>query len=202
MNVRLQYTMPFTAAVYWQNQVIMNNYLVQVYMITNSYDPASQNVAFDRMKHFIYNELASTVFINRDLEKECKLLSAAGVDITTLPAEPVDQLIGIMLYCKLNAIMEGYMVINEIEVSSEIGANMTYLHAADESLGPFDSKGWWQDPDPIHCDLDVISTGKVLSIHRTGAWRELDLAWPNIDTDGDENNNTVVFTDFKQDETK
>lgn len=195
--------MPFTAAVHWQGQVVMNNYLVRMYMITNCYDSASQNTAFERMKHFFFSEMSSTVFVNRELEKECKLLSAAGMDVTTLPADPVDQLIGIMLYCKLNAIMEDRILINEIEISSDLGANMVYLHAADESLGPFEDAGWWYDPDPIHCDISFVNSDKVLAMHRAGAWRELDLAWPDVDADNsEEDNNTVVFTQFSRDETK
>jgi hypothetical protein len=206
MNVRLEFHMPLTAAVYWQNQVIMNNYVIKVYMITNCTDPESQNVAFERMKHFVYHEMASTVFINSEHEKQCKLLSAAGMDVTTLPAEPVDQLIGIMLYCKLNAIMEDKILIHEIEISSEIGSNMIYLHSSEESLGPFVEPGWWYDPNLIHCDINSISSDKVLAMHRTGAWRELDLAWPMESTDVSATNNndgnTVVFAPFNRDETK
>jgi hypothetical protein len=34
-----------------------------------------------------------------------------GINVTTLPEEPVDQIIGMMLYYKLNAIMEGRMIV-------------------------------------------------------------------------------------------
>lgn len=201
MNVRLQYTMPFTAGVYWEDRLAMNNYLARVYMITNCSDPVSQNIAFERIKYFVYNELNSTIFVNREHENVCKKFIDAGLKVTTLPAEPVDQLIGIMLYCKLNAVMEGFMVVNEIELSSDLGENMVYLHATDESQGPFESIGWWHDSDLIHCDTDLISNDKVVAIHRAGAWRELNLAWP--DTESTEaSDNTVVFAEFQNNETK
>ena len=201
MKVRLEYTMPFTAGVYWDGQMLMNQYTIKLYMVTNSSEAEIQNIAYERLKYFVYSEMANTIFVNREHQEQCQLLIAAGLKITTLPAEPVDQLIGIMLYSKLNAIMEDFIIINEVEISSQLGENMVYLHAADESLGPFFAPGWWHDADLIHCDLSLIDSDKVVAMHRAGAWRELDLAWPdtaNVVTD----NNTVVFANFKQDETK
>jgi hypothetical protein len=193
--------MPFTAGVYWEGRMIMNNYVAKAYMVTNCPDNISQNTAFERMKYFVYSELNSTIFVNREYEETCSKFISAGLKITTLPAEPVDQLIGIMLYCKLNAIMEDYMVVNEIEISSDLGDSMVYLHAADESLGPFDALGWWHDADLIHCDTSLIDSEKIVALHRAGAWRELDLAWPNTEVATDLDN-TVVFAEFRQDETK
>jgi hypothetical protein len=193
--------MPFTAGVYWEGRMVMNNYVACAYMVTNCSDNISQNTAFERMKYFVYSELNSTIFVNSEHEQACQQFVAAGLKITTLPAEPVDQLIGIMLYCKLNAVMEDHMIINEMEVSSDLGENMVYLHAADESLGPFDTAGWWHEADLIHCDMHLIDSDKVVAIHRAGAWRELDLAWPNSEVEI-ETDNTVVFAEFKKDETK
>lgn len=201
MNVRLEYTMPFTAGVYWDGQMLMNRYTIKLYMVTNSSDADVQNTAYERLKYFVYSEMANTIFVNRQHEDQCRLLIAAGLKITTLPAEPVDQLIGIMLYSKLNAIMEDHIIINEIEISSELGEHMCYLHAADENLGPFSVPGWWHDADLIHCDSNLVDSDKIVAMHRAGAWRELDLAWPEQDHDTG-NNNTVVFANFNQDETK
>jgi hypothetical protein len=200
MNVRLEYTMPFTAGVYWEGQMLMNRYLVGLYMITNSSDAAVQNIAYERLKYFVYNEMNSTVFVHSEHQDQCRALIAAGLKITTLPAEPVDQLIGIMLYSKLNAVMEDHIVISEVEISSDLGENMVYLHSADESLGPYEGPGWWHEADLIHCDLGLFDSDKIVAMHQAGAWRELDLAWP--DQDSASNNNTVVFARFVQDETK
>jgi hypothetical protein len=193
--------MPFTAGVHWEGRMIMNNYVIRAYMITNCADNLSQNTAFERIKHFVYGELNSTIFVNREHEEVCQNYVKSGLKITTLPAEPVDQLIGIMLYCKLNAICEEHMIINEIEINSDLGDNMVYLHAADESLGPFQEAGWWHDTDLLHCDVSLMDSDKVVAMHRAAAWRELDLAWPDsASTSADDN--TVVFAEFGKDETK
>ena len=93
------------------------------------------------------------------------------------------------------------MIINEIEINSDLGDNMVYLHAADESLGPFQEAGWWHDTDLLHCDVSLMDSDKVVAMHRAAAWRELDLAWPDsASTSADDN--TVVFAEFGKDETK
>lgn len=201
MNVRLEYGMAFTAGVWWEGRLIMNNYVARVYMVTACTEPANQNAAFERLKHVIYNEISNTIFVNRQYEKVCANLIAAGLDVTTLPAEPVDQIIGMMLYCKLNSVMEERIIVNEIEISSSLGDNMVYLHAGDENLGPFEAPGWWHDSDPIHCDVSLMDSDKVVAMHRAGIWRELGLAWHELDS-GNVNDNTVVFAEFKRDETK
>ena len=55
-------------------------------------------------------------------------------------------------------------------------------------------------PDLVHCDTDLIDNDKVLAIHQTGAWRELDLGW--IDTVQPDQTGNIVFADFKRDETE
>ena len=118
MNVRLKHDMHFTAGVYYNGEMRMNNYNLRLWMITNTYDASSHNISFDRVKYFIYTEMDSTIFINGDDEEQCQQLVDAGLNITTLPGEPVDQLVGLMLYYKLNAIAETRMTIVETELSS------------------------------------------------------------------------------------
>jgi hypothetical protein len=192
--------MSFTAGVHWDDSMFMNNYVIKLYLITNCVDSASQNVALNRIKHFVYSELSNTIFINNTYVDRCQLYADAGLKITTLPAEPVDQIIGIMLYSKLNAIMENRMIINELSINSELGDHVSYLHAFDENLGEFAESGWWQDADLIHYDPTLIDSNKVVTMPHA-VWQELNLAWPIPVTDTPDNNN-VVFAEFKKDESK
>jgi hypothetical protein len=194
--------MHFTAGVYWDGHTRMNNYTLTLWMTTNCLDAADQNTSFERIKYFVYSELDSTIFINSQHETQCQLLSTAGFNITTMPGEPVDQLVGLMLYYKLNAITEGRMIIEETEIASTIGENMTYLHAGHEQTDIPEQPDWWQAADPIHCDLDLIDTDKVLTMPQATIWRDLDLSWTQPETVSDAGN-TVVFADFKKsDDTK
>ena len=197
MNVRLRHEMHFTAGVFYGGQTRMNNYTLTLWMTTNCLDASDQNTSFERIKYFVYSELDSTIFINAEYETQCQLLSAAGLNITTMPGEPVDQLIGLMLYYKLNAVTEGRMIIEETEIASTMGENMTYLHASIEQTDIAEQPDWWQAADPIHCDPALIDTDKVLTMPQATMWRDLDLAWTHPETVS-ENGNTVVFADFKK----
>jgi hypothetical protein len=111
MNVRLKYDFPFTAGIYHNGNFYMNNYALRVLMATVSEDPNDQTTAFERLKYFIYTCMESTIFIDTAETEQCNRYVQAGLNITTMPGAPVDQLIGIMLYHKLNAVMENRMIV-------------------------------------------------------------------------------------------
>jgi hypothetical protein len=203
MNVRLKYSTAFTAGVFYDSQLLMNNYRLSIKFTTVSEDPLDQNIALDRIKYFIQHQLESSVFINGNNREQCSLLSVAGIRLTTLPEEPVDQVVGIMLHCKLNAIVEDRLIVTETEIASELGENIVYLHNDEEQLGPLSETGWWQDSNTSHCDRQLISTDKVVAMNFDRSWRELNLQWQKenniIDADSD---NKLVFADFTKDETR
>jgi len=197
MNVRLKYDMLFTAGVYYNNNLRMNNYSLRLWMTTNSEDPTDQNISFERIKYFVYTQMDSTIFINSSSEETCEQLVQAGLNITTMPGDPVDQLVGIMLYHKLNAITEDRMTIVETELSSTFGENMTYLHSDFETTSGYVQPDWWTTPDLLHSEFEPEDAGKVVSIAPSTAWRDIELAWPD-EPGTDATGNIVVFADFKQ----
>ncbi len=199
MNVRLQYTAQFTAGVHYHDRLIMNNYTFRAYMVTNVVESEQTNTAFERLKYFIDEEMASTVFINSENIDACQRYLAAGMNITTLPNEPVDQIVGVMLFHKLNAIMEERISIIEVECSSQLGDNMIYIHSENEVTNDLVLPDWWTTADVVHCDTNLIDSDNVLSLLRSNVWRELDLAWP-IEATLETGN--IVFADFGKDDTK
>jgi len=210
MNVRLQYPIEFTAGFYFDNMLWMNNYQVRLWMMTTTPDPENNNIAFERIKFFVNEVLDSGVFISKDNEEQCKLLLAAGVKIITLPDEPVDQIVGIMLYCKLNAICEDQMIIGEVEISSTHGGDVVYIHSNDEPVGPYEQDGWWNKSNLIHYHHTITETENIMSLSSATTWRDLSLQWtediisePDSETpESDDTGNTIVFVNFKKDETK
>jgi len=202
MNVRLQCSVNFLAGCYYDGVFRMNNYTVRLWMMTTTMDGESHNVAFDRIKFFIADSLESGVFINSANKEQCKLLADAGVKIIALPDEPVDQLIGIMLYCKLNAICEDRMVIGEVEISSGLGGDVTYMHGEEEPIGPYDQKGWWHDSNLMHYNTNISETENIMSLGAVSSWRELNLQWPEDDAGPEDTGNTIVFVNFGKDEAK
>lgn len=197
MNVRLKYDMPFTAGFYYNDTLRMNNYSLRLWMTTNTENTGDHSVSFERIKYFMYSQIDSTIFINSELTDQCDRFLQAGLNITTIPGDPVDQLIGIMLYYKLNAIMEDRMIIVETELSSTFGENMTYLHSEHENTSGYVQPAWWTSADLTHSDFELADSDNVVAIPQATAWRDLELAWPDEST-SDNSGNVVVFADFKQ----
>lgn len=198
MNVRLKYDMQFMAGIYYANRLTMNTYTLRTWMTTNTTSHADQNTAFERIKYFVYNQMDSTFFINQTEVEQCNKLAQAGISLTTLPGDPVDQLIGIMLYYKLNAICEDRMIIVETELASAQGEHITYLHSDMENTIGYEQPAWWTSPDPDHTDFASPGSDKVLNMTNVSAWRDLELAWSEPNDKPATGN--VVFADFKRDD--
>ena len=200
MNVRLTYESTFVGGSWFDEELVMSNYTLKLKLLTHTMDPTDQNIALERLKHFLY-EMHSTIFINQAEVEQAEAFAAVGLNVTTLPEEPVDQIVGITLYYKLNAIMEGRMSITELSISSDAGDGVEYHHSQDEHSEIFTGTGWWNESTPLHDNLEVESEGdNVVVLDALDAWRELDLTWNNTDIVTDLG--TVVFANFNSNETK
>lgn len=197
MNVRLQYDLDFPAGIYYENSLQINQYTVSLNMTTGTADPVQTNIAMDRLKCFVWSELEHTVFINQASAEKAEMMSLLGINVTTLPEEPVDQIIGMMLYCKLNAIMEGRLIVNSIDIQSTLGDQVWYMHDDEDSLGPFAQEGWWTMPSTQHETIETDPVAQnVVKVTTTG-WHEYGLEWPD---ETRHTANTVVFANFPRNE--
>lgn len=194
MNVRIAQLVSFNAGSWYDGALEMTEYSVKLWMITQSFNPEEQNIAILRAKHFIFNQIENTIFVNSVDQAKCIEFSSAGLNVTPLPGDPSDQLIGIMLFHKLNAVMEDRIKILEIEIST--GTGIIYLHGENETSEELVPPNWWGSADLVHSDIEPLDSSKVLTLHQNSAWRDLDLAWPD-DTDNTEPGNTVVFANFR-----
>ena len=201
MNVRLQFPLKFSASIWYDGQLRINTYNVRLWLLTNTMCPEDHNIAIDRIKYYTLGRLDSSIFINSDQVDQIHAMHAAGLRVTTVPGEPIDQMIGIMLYCKLSAIMEDKIIVGEVEVYSDISEGIVYMHNEEESLGPFEGVGWWHNPDLTQCDTELLGEEKVMSLAKSIIWRELGLNWYEAEPKED-TGNTIIFTDFNRNETK
>lgn len=200
MNVRLQYDMTWKAGIWFENHLQLNSYQIELLMITNTSDLDDQINCMNRVNHFIYEEMGDTVYINQNDLDQIALLSAAGVKITTLPESPIDQVIGWIVFLKLNAILENRMAITDIKIQSDLGDNIKYLHTIGESLGPVELTGWWTDPGPAHSSIKPGSgKRRIVKLNPGTSWKKLDMAWSS-DVEESQSANTVVFAQFVKDE--
>jgi predicted Fe-Mo cluster-binding NifX family protein len=200
MNVRLEYDMNWRAAIWFEDRLQINDYSAELSIHTNTMNHEDHVTCMARLNHFVYHELTNTVFIKQDNQEQLKALAAAGIKVTTLPEEPIDQIIGIALYCKLNAILEERMIVTNVTIQSLLGDNVRYLHNSQESLGPCSDPGWWFETGPVHSNFKAAAGNRrVVKLNRTPDWRDMDLGWSGTDEPKSETN-TVVFAKFPTDE--
>jgi hypothetical protein len=199
MNVRLCKQYEWTSGLVWNGEFLINSYLANVRMITHTMNTDWQNQAYQRINYWMYQVMQDSVLIaqNDDLMEPYR---STGQRLIVFPEQPVDQLLGMLLFCKLNAVMEDRMQVLELEISSTVGDRMIYLHSQNEDLGPFSAAGWWSDPRPRWTDSKYRgSAGNVISIDRVPEWKDLDLDWAQHEVSAEAG---VVFASFKKDETE
>jgi hypothetical protein len=203
MNVRLRYNITFPAAAWFDGELIMTNYTLALQFVTQTMDPEDQNIALERVKYFLLNELHSTIFINQTDIDRAEVFTDIGLNVTTLPEEPVDQVVGIMLFYKLNAIMEGRLKITEIRFSSEAGDSIEYFHSENEHTDLFPATGWWHEPSLSHSDIELeddddIDTvdNNVVALNAEDEWKDQELGWAQAEVTQDLGQ--VVFANFTQ----
>jgi hypothetical protein len=191
--------MDFLAGIYYDERLQLNSYSISMSLLTKTTDAVNTNIAMDRLKMFMHGELSNTVFINQALRERAEMLQIMGVNVTTLPEEPVDQIVGMMLYYKLNAIMEGRMSVTRLDLMSALGDSVWYQHDAEEdSPGPFRAEGWWHESTVQHDTVVQGDAGDNVVKVIPNAWIEYGLTWPE-DTP-EPTANTVVFANFSKNE--
>jgi hypothetical protein len=198
MNVNLQYDIDFAGGIYYEDQLQFNNYQVSLQLTTCTDNSREINIAMDRIKAWIYVELANTVFINQADAERAEMLQMLGVNITTLPEEPIDQIIAMMLYCKLNAITEGKLIIERLDLCSSLGDDVWYVITQEDNFGVLFQDGWWHRATTQHNNLDHEEVDKnVVKVQRTG-WNDYGLAWNDVDST--QSGNVVVYANFSKNE--
>lgn len=174
-----------------------NQYHLTLDLVTACRDHESQNIAMDRMVYMLHEVFADSIMIASDDTDQIKLYRDAGLRVTTLPTDPVDQIIGLMLYCKMNAVCEGRMIINSISLCSDRGDHVWYLHDDYEYVGPFQETGWWHEAMPSQTHLRH-SGETVVDLKTKSEWSRLDLDWPSDAPDNSDGK--VVFAKFDRDQ--
>ena len=193
MNVRLNYTMEWMAGVWYDDQLELQQYTIKMELITNTMEGRDHAVSLGRLQHFIYTGMQDTVYINANEQAQIAKLIEAGIKVTALPEDPTDQVIGIIVFHKLNAILENRMTVISLDISSG-GNNIWYLHNGNEMSGPFEVESWWGDSSPAH-EITSISQKNIVKFNNKSSWKKLGLLWED-----NTENSVATILEFHKDE--
>jgi len=200
MNVRLSRIWQWQSGIVYKDYFYINTYTAKIYMHTTSMYDHDHDVAYGRMEYWFQEVMQDSVLLSTD-SANVKAYAATGQRLLLFPDQPVDQLVGIMLCLKLNAITEGRMIITDVDLSSVHGADMRFHHNQSEAVGPLGTAGWWQDSRPVWSHATAHTRGsKVVSLNRAADWNSLELDWQS--TALGTKHSSIVFADFDRDEDK
>ena len=154
-----------------------------------------QNVAMERIKYFLNECLENGIFVQDIEHKVIEKYSTCGFKVCTVPEEPYDQIITLLLLTKLNSITEGRLVITDMTLGSRISDDVRFICDIESPRGPLELPGWWSDTgtsisDPIK---KSVKKDKIVKLFKTPStdWAEYNLVWKEKDQIA---NCEIVFT--------
>lgn len=193
MTARIHKSFNLLAGLHFNNQYYVNSYDFDLTFNVESESISEQNIAMERIQYYLHECLKHCVFVNKSDEKTIEKYSSIGMNVCTLPEEPYDQIIGIMLLTKLNAITEGRLVATDITICSDMSDGVSCLHSIEETFGPFIEKNWWNDS--TQRISDSIKKAKVVKLSKLkNEWQEVYLSWTEERTVKD--SAEIIFTSF------
>jgi hypothetical protein len=130
-------------------------------------DLAEQSQYFDRLK-FFYSYIVANTIVTWNNEPLYKILETETNNrFIQLPKPPYDQIMAAVLFSKSNAILEGKIVVDSIELSSYQGDGISYTITKEGTeLGLLDVDNWfsakynkfdpwWLRPDTATYDKEL-----------------------------------------------
>jgi len=198
MSARLKKQFDLLAGVVRNDKYTSNVYQVDldISTISNS-SPETHSLGFERICYWLEAIFHDSVLICDDSTVIDPHIET-GRRILIIPYEPVDSVINLLLFRKLTAITTDLLNIEEITISSSLGGNLVYCHAADEMVDLFNEAGWWNDSRPIYTSHEAVSKdNNVVALTKHREWTDLKLGTAN-----EENQNKIVPFVIKNDEDK
>lgn len=188
MNVRLEMEYHFNCVIHHEGQPpVINTFRAIVNFVTNTLDHNEQNIAFDRINYFISNVVDNSVLVHETQESSIKKYQNCGFRVITMPEVPVDQIVSICLFEKMNAITEERLILSDITVTSDLSAGLKYHYCSEEHNGIFAHTGWWNSSDLSYTSKRVSKKQKIVEFGGSDrSWKSVDLDWNSTD-ESDEN---------------
>lgn len=179
MTARIHRSFDLQMGVHFTGEFYMNLYEIDLNFNVETESIKEQNIALDRIKYYLSECLEHSILVHDAEDKTIEKYLNADMRVCVLPEEPYDQIVGIMLLVKLNAITEGRLVVTDISIGSRMSDNVGCLHSLEDNTGPFALKNWWSDSSTKINNYIVSGKGKkIVKLHKPSAdWDEVNLEY-------------------------
>jgi hypothetical protein len=177
MNVRIRFNTEMRTAAWFGDDFLINNFAVNLQLITQSHDASDHAICMGRVRTVI-DQLEHSVFVRQDNVDKIDEFINCGLRVTAFPQEPIDQIVGIVLFNKLNAVLENRMRVTDLDICSDLGDSIWFQHSENEKISAIPESGWWSDPSP-QCNVthNAAVGKKVVKLRKQPNWKSFELEW-------------------------
>lgn len=167
------------SAVHFNGKYMVNFYEMNAIMEITSLDADDQNIAVERISYFIGHCLEDCIFVHEKEKDAIDKYTKAGMKVCTLPEEPYDQIVGLVLMNKCNAIMEGRITMTDIVFGSKLSNLIKFQLENEVAEAEFPGKQWYNQPTMCIQNTRRSKKEKIVNLfdHKTDDWAELELTW-------------------------
>ena len=180
MHTRIEKDAFFQAGIHLRGSFYVNTYEMTLSMLVETDAIREQTIAMERLNYFLTDMLQHCLLIQNTEKVSIKNYKKAGLKICELPEEPSDQIIGMVLLQKLNAIMEDRMSVTDLTLGSVLSEGIRYHIVAEVAESVMSGDFWWNKPCLSICTGDAMSQPKkdnIVKLFDDSEWAELGLTW-------------------------
>jgi hypothetical protein len=177
MSARIEKDFTFLGGVFFDETYMMNLYTMTLYIDILTDNEQEQLIAIERIHYFLKNYIEHSVFVCEEHKSQITLFEKAGLTVLTIPEEPFDQIVGIILLRKFNAIAEGRVVVSEIKFGSKLSSDIKF-HNDIEEAEDFNEVAWYNDSTlSIQHTAKKSKKDKIVKFDELEDWTKIGLVW-------------------------
>jgi len=178
MSTRIERDLGFATAIHFSDTFILNEYLMTLSMLVETEDITEQNIALERLLHFVGYVLNNCIFINQTDTKASKKYKEAGIRVCELPDDPFDQIISMALLQKFNSICAGRIKVTDCTLSSNLSEGVRFCTVSEfvENNIDQDHHKWWNCSTLcIEHSKPIDDDNNIVKLFSNDEWEKLSL---------------------------
>lgn len=165
----------FLSCVHFDKRFMTNLYEMSASMSVETDNIHEQNVAIERMNYYLTHYLDDSVFVCDTETTAIDNYKNAGIKPCIIPEEPYDQVVGLILLNKCNAIMENRIIIEDMVFGSKLSNLVRFKIDIETAVNEYSGKFWYNDHN-LSSEKKKTKT-KIVSLFGNNTWEELNLTW-------------------------
>lgn len=174
------YKIRFTNIIYLANKLWPNEVDVSIHFTPCDDDANTQHITFEKYKYCFNKIFQNSLLLTEKADYE--IFGNHCSQVIDIPIRPVDQMVGVCIYSKLNSIGGNHLKCSAVEIESWQGENIKFIiteNSPEWELLPNQQNHyyWWNDPMP---NFSNFSDSRL-------TWEEIGFKLDNV-----ENNFTVI----------